>query len=173
MRACGAMVVGLWLAGRALAGAAESPDLVGRWTNATGSVGFLGDGVGWRVAGERAAFRYALAGPGHVHLDFGGGSNVTFAAIVRGDALDLAAAGATATYTRAFSTWTACQTNLLSLEAAKAVFLRDDPGALRVSVGELVPAYLRALPACDGPGHYTLGPFPGKPACSAHGTVSE
>jgi hypothetical protein len=166
-------VWGLAVAGQLWGSAGAAGEVVGRWTNATTVLTLFGSGVGWRSDTGRDAFAFTLADTNLLTLRFGGGSSVAYDAAVRGDELELTLSGATARYSRAASPGSACQTNLLSLEAAKAVFLRDNPGALRVSVGELVPAYLQTLPACEGGGHYTLGPPAVKPACSSHGTVSE
>ncbi len=174
------MRAGRWVGGASLVvagllwgSAGVADEVVGRWTNDTTTLTLFGSGVGWRSDTGRSALVYTMTDAHQLTLTFGGGSNLTCLIAVRGDELEVGASGTTTVFTRAASPWSACQTNLLALEAAKAVFLRDNPGAPRVAVSDLVPACIPALPFCDGTGHYTLGPPLAKPACSTHGTVSD
>ena len=145
----------------------------GRWRAESGAqLEFLPEGVGREAEPGGRVFRYEAAGDAAIRLTFGGATN-TAVAVISGDALSLAGGGTTGTFQRAEGAVSGCRVGLAAIEVAKALFRAEHPGAEPMSVSDLVPAYLSAMPVCPSDGIYALGAEGRKAACNVHGHEAE
>jgi hypothetical protein len=150
-------------------------ELHGRWEG-RGAPGvyaeFFGAGLG-RLgnAGGVSFFRYRCGGdPAAITFRFGAGIERTNQIVVTASELRLVAAdGTTNVYERTATTWSACQTNLWRLSAAKALYAAGNESRAPSSLADLYPEYLPVLPACPSDGAYALGDETKLPACSVEG----
>ena len=153
--------------------AAGADAYLGRWRTDRGAqLEFLPEGVGREAEPGGRVFRYAVAGDAAILITFGGATN-TAVAVISGDALSLAGGGTTSNFQRAEGGVSGCRAGLAAIEVAKALFRAEHPGAEPLSVSDLVPAYLSAMPACPSDGIYALGAEGRKATCNVHGHEAE